>query len=539
MGSAGSNAVPSFDPSRPFSPSSKTWGVTCGLTRMPDNPEIWKAAAMADQFDKMQKLPDPLPGCPNFHRIPGYKVYTCGQPTLDGIKNVLEKVTGTIYPKDGPIIWLNLRQEPDVYVNGQPICARPPNKIGEYAELGAVTRDMVKADEVEFKKVVEGRMGENGGKLKFVDINKKEQEVEVKELKTLSETIEGLKGEYPGLVHMRVPVCNSAAPSEADFDTICQTLVGSSINTPIIVNDQVGLSRATTGCVIACLFKEFQINASFEGLVETVPGMNLDLLKMDKYTMDPAKDALFRGEFPVVMEMIGKIKDGVGAKNELDKVVDKNGTPKTGGNGIKQLRENIAESKLSYEIMDDAAQAFLKVKIMDNIHKYYYLIVFTAYMREMAEVARNTMTDEQKAALTLPGGKTAIPGNQLKLPKTFAAFMEEHADLRGLIDTGKDDLQWERDIPPAALANLEKLASGDFKGNLGKIIHDIYQTAHIMFSDMPQGDHKKRAKYRFASKTLMRILPAKEKAEVEGLIEKKTITLDLYEILGKCTWTPV
>merc|ERR1712234_89571 len=98
-------------------------GVTCGLTRMPDNPEIWKAAAMADQFDKMQKLPDPLPGCPNFHRIPGYKVYTTGQPTLEGIKNVLEKVTGTIYPKDGPIIWLNLRQEPDVYVNGQPICA--------------------------------------------------------------------------------------------------------------------------------------------------------------------------------------------------------------------------------------------------------------------------------------------------------------------------------------------------------------------------------------------------------------------------------
>merc|ERR1712173_126092 len=268
----------------------------------------------------------------------------------------------------------------------------------------------------------------------------------------------------------------SASPLETDFDIICNTLVGTSINTPVIVTDQVGLSRATTGSVIACLFKEFQINASFEGLVETVPGVNLDLLKMDKYTMDPSKDPLFRGEFPVVLALLEKLKGGKEAKNECDKVIDKNGTPKT---------------------------------------------------------------DEQKAALTLPGGKTAIPGNQLKLPKTFAAFMEEHADLRGLIDTGKGDLQWERDIPPAALANLEKLASGDFKGNLGKIIHDIYQPAHIMFSDMTQGDHKKRAKYRFASKTLMRILPAKEKAEVEGLIEKKTITLDLYEILGKCTWTPV
>merc|ERR1711881_675044 len=488
---------------------------------------------------KIQKLPDPVVGAPNFHRIPGYKVYCTGQPTAAGFKNILEKVTGTIYPKDGPIIWLNLRQEPNVYVNGDPICARPPNKIGEYAELGNVTRDSVKADELEFQKVVEGRAKENGGKLKYLTIAKEEKEVEVKDLKTLSEVIEGLKADFPGLVHMRVPVCNSAAPNEADFDIICNTLVGTSINTPIIVNDQVGLSRATTGCVIACLFKEFQINASFEGLVETVPGVNLDLLKMDKYTMDPAKDALFRGEFPVVLELIAKLKGGKEAKNECDKVIDKNGTPKTGGNGIKQLRENIAESKLSYEIMDDAAQAFLKVKIMDNIHKYYYLIVFTAYMREAADLARNAVSDEQKAALTLTSGKCSIPGDQLKLSKTFVAFMDAQPEFRSLIEAGKGDLQWERDIPAAALANLETLAKGDFKANLGKIIHDIYQTAHVMFSDMPQGDHKKRAKYRFASKTLMRILPDAVKSEIEGLIEKKEISLDLYEILGKCTWKAV
>merc|ERR1711983_511544 len=111
-------------------------------------------------------------------------------------------------------------------------------------------------------------------------------------------------------------------------------------------------------------------------------------------------------------------------------------------------------------------------------------------------------------------GKCAIPANKLKLVKTFGQYMEEHSNLRGLIDTGKGNLQWERDIPPEALANLEALAAKDFKGNLGQIIHDIYQTAHVMFGDMPQGDHKKRAKYRFAS-----------------------MTMDLYEILGKCTWT--
>jgi len=63
-------------------------------------------------------------------------------------------------------------------------------------------------------------MGANGGKLEVVDINKKKSEIEVKELKSLSQAVEGLKEKYPGLVHWRIPVCNSAAPKESDFDII-------------------------------------------------------------------------------------------------------------------------------------------------------------------------------------------------------------------------------------------------------------------------------------------------------------------------------
>merc|ERR1711874_31661 len=277
--------------------------------RMAENPEIWKAVAMADHFEKIQKLPDPIPGCPNFRRVPGYKVYCCGQPTVEGFEKALEKVCGTIYPKDGKIIWFNLRQEPSVYVNGMPLCARPPNKIGEYAELGNVERD----------------------KLKYGDVNKQEAEVEVKSIVPLHDVVEGLKEKFPGLVHMRIPICNSASPLEKDFDTLCNTLVGSSINTPIILNDQVGLSRATTASVAACMFKEFQLSASYEGLVETVPGMNLTLLKMDRYKMDPNKDALFRGEFEVIKELVAELgADGESSKRECDKVIDKNGPAKTG-----------------------------------------------------------------------------------------------------------------------------------------------------------------------------------------------------------------
>merc|ERR1712172_52155 len=461
--------------------------------RMPDNPEIWKAVAMADHFEKIQKLPDPIPGVPNFRRVPGYKVYLCGQPTAPALETTLNKVCGEIYPKDKKIIWFNMRQEPTVYINGEPVCARPPNKIGEYAELGNVTSKQLEEDEAEFVRVCEGQMKANDNKVKVLDVNKQEKEIEVKTIVTLQESIAALLEKFPGLVHIRVPICNSASPNEVDFDTITAAMVGSSINTPIILNDQVGLSRATTGSVAACLFKEFQINASSEGLVETVPGMNLDLLKMDRYAMDMKKDALFRGEFEVIKELVSILPDGEAAKRECDKP-------------------------------------------MDNNHKYFYMIAFTGYIREMAALAISTATDEDKAKHGLTGGKISTPGDQLKLAKPFVAWMEEHAKLRTIVDEGKGKLQWERDIPASALSNLESLASSDFKANLGKIIHDIYQTAHTMFSDMPQGYHKKRAKYRFASKTLMRILPSSLKSEVEGLIEKKAITLDLYEILGQCTW---
>jgi len=504
---------------------------------MPEG-EITKAAAMLDHFEKIQKLPDKVDGVPNFRRVPGYKVFCCGQPTQEGFVKAIEKAIGDKWPKDGPIIWLNMRQEPIVYIDGKPVCARPPNKIGEYAELGDVTRASIKADEEEFVKVLKNRAEGNGGKLKVSDVFKKESEIEAKEIVSLHDVIEKLKGTFPGLTHNRIPVCNSASPLEGDFDTLCGALLGTNVNCPVIVNCQVGLSRSTTGCVSACLFREFQLSASFEGLVETVPGVNLELLRMDNYELSKDKDALFRGEFEVVKELVAAIPgagEGEAAKRECDKVIDKNG-PAPKGTGIKQLRENIAESKLSYEIMDDAAQAFLKTKIMDNIQKYFYLICFTGYLREQSKLGKEGSSEEERKAFALTGGKVSTPTENLKLAKGFVAWMDEHASLRQICEDGKGKLQWERDIPQDALDNLQNLANTDFKKNLGKIIHDIYLTGHNLFKDMPQGDHKKRAKYRFASKTLMRILPDNLKSEVEGLINQKSMTLDLYEILGQCTW---
>jgi len=70
-------------------PASKEVGVVEQRTMAGNMAE---AVAMADHFEKIQKLKDPVPGCPNFRRVPGYKVYCCGQPTIAGFEAALTKV---------------------------------------------------------------------------------------------------------------------------------------------------------------------------------------------------------------------------------------------------------------------------------------------------------------------------------------------------------------------------------------------------------------------------------------------------------------
>jgi len=244
----------------------------------------------------------------------------------------------------------------------------------------------------------------------------------------------------------------------------------------------------------------------------------MDLLKMDRYEMDMEKDPLFRGEFDVVKQLLPGLADGDASKSQCDKIIDLCGPAKTGGTGIKQLRENIAESKLSYEIMDDAAQAFLKCKIQDNITKYFYLIVFSSFLRE----ANSALKDK------------GIPEEDIKLPRSFVDYMEEHKDYAVMIEKGKGKLKWERDIPEESLRKLEKLAQSDFKANLSQIVQDILGSAHKVFRDMADvGDHKKKAKYRFSSRTLMSILPEPYLSKIEKLIDDGVIPLDFYEVLGQ------
>ena len=65
-------------------------------------------------------------GAINFRRVPDTNVYALGQPTLEAIDEVVSRIKNA-HPTSSKIVWITLREEPIVYINGAPYCLRREN----------------------------------------------------------------------------------------------------------------------------------------------------------------------------------------------------------------------------------------------------------------------------------------------------------------------------------------------------------------------------------------------------------------------------
>ena len=114
-------------------------------------------------------------------------------------------------------------------------------------------------------------------KVKNVELNEK-----IKSVQIIDDIMKDLKGKVieNSLIHIvsfeegvfffqnekleavRIPLNQETSPTEECFDTIVGLLKGTTASTPIVFNCQAGISRTTTGMIIAALIKEYQL--SFE-----------------------------------------------------------------------------------------------------------------------------------------------------------------------------------------------------------------------------------------------------------------------------------
>lgn len=78
----------------------------------------------SDQWlSESQRVSQSIRGVTNFRSIPGTNIYACGQPTESAIHQVAQLIKER-HPNANKVVWVTLREEPIVYINGAPYCLR-------------------------------------------------------------------------------------------------------------------------------------------------------------------------------------------------------------------------------------------------------------------------------------------------------------------------------------------------------------------------------------------------------------------------------
>jgi len=491
--------------------------------------------AMTDAFEGIDRLAEGAPrmeGAPNMRRMPGFPLFGCGQPTLDGYEKVLEPVLMK-YANEAKVFWVTLRQEPVIYVNGRPFSARDPTKLEQKVDPTDKDQEInfhLEIDNPEEVTELEAKFAEEirkrGDEFKFYKdqfgehpeerATNEECTEKLDSVTTISEIYEALKEKVPKIDPIRIPTNQEKAPSEDNFDKIVDLLKDTSASTPVVFNCQAGISRTTTAMVMAALVKELQLTRELDQMRGIVPDDILDALKKKKLGLPgidieitEEKNPMQMGEFEVIKELIAAFPQAKMAKAQVDKLIDI-ASPPPSGTGVENLRECIIESKMTFDVSSDDWQVFLKNKIMNNIERYFYLIVFAMYVREV-------------------GPK--------QFPVSFKQFMETNANLRTMIAEGRGKLEWERKVPDDKLHELKGLLScPNFKDNIPQVIKKIYELSWDMFGDLPRGHHKNNSMHKLASKTMIEILPENLAAHVEKQCGSLAGTPDFFDVIGQVSW---
>merc|ERR1712038_1862042 len=392
-----------------------------------------------------------------------------------------------------------MRKEPVIYVNGSPCAPRYPDDLHKNLEIQFTVeeleilqkhylrhiQDISKDNSVKVHK--DHAFAENPMEREDEEVTVKLEGENLENLKEVKSIYDSMKEKgFPNLVNQRCPVNEDRAPGEECFDIMVEMLKKEPASTPCIFSDQMGRGRTTLGMIIACLIKEIQITTELRKMeeIELVSKQTVDDLIFQKFECELPRwqdddDPFIKGEFDVIKELLEKHPKFAEGKKKIDRVIDICG-PIPKGTGLQNLRWCIIETKWKYDVATEDKQVAWKHLILSFMERYFYLICFATYALEHG-----------------PGG----------YEKSFQAYMDEHKELRTMIEEDKD--------------------------NLGTLIRTIYDFAFMTYADLPRGAIKNNSMRRLAATTLMDILPPEIAERVNKKMEEDpNSTHDFLSLVG-------
>lgn len=353
--------------------------------------DIWRSLKVTRSNEVAQ-----IHGAVNFRHIPQTRMFATGQPTLDGIRNILRAIDDHFAPspQQGPLqlTYINLREEPICHINGKPYCLRQKGmslrNIKSYSGISwdrlTLLEDRLKNDVLSELSAGDGRLllhteTEEGG---VVPIWEEASPQDIETLQDVMTKIEqelddasqqratGVDVSLPNihLIYRRLPITAEKPPSFEDLAAIVRAVLRSETqsNACIVLNCQLGRGRSTLVSIVALLVSRWLKKFSKES------SDNLEAGDVEAEASSPLSHRPLT--YHLINSLLRVIAHGVEVKQVVDSAIDQ-------CDQAMNLREAIEEARIAAESTDDEQVKHGKVQTgVYHFRRYFQLIVFQAYL---------------------------------------------------------------------------------------------------------------------------------------------------------------
>lgn len=199
-------------------------------------------------------------------------IYGCAQPTVPGIRGILNMLgAGRFSASQGSlqignpsltsVLWISLREEPAVYINGRSTVLRDTRRpFSNMDQFQGIDVKRLENLERRLKEDVVAETIRYGGNVVLHEENRRREleanweAVDLDDIKTPEEIFYTFRMQGYRVQYCRIPTTPERAPSPRFFDDLIETLMRTSPeNTTVIFNCASGGGRSTVGMVASGL----------------------------------------------------------------------------------------------------------------------------------------------------------------------------------------------------------------------------------------------------------------------------------------------
>ncbi|KAJ6610725.1 inositol hexakisphosphate-domain-containing protein [Mycena sp. CBHHK59/15] len=365
-------------------------------------------------------------GAINFRQVPATNIYALGQPTLGAINEVITRIKNA-HPSARRIIWITLREEPIVYINGAPYCLRREGFSLRNMKDYGVLEERLRDDVISELKAFGGRLllhseAEDGSVIPIWEEiqNEREDVVVLKDVMASQKAIDSLELDYH-----RVPMTAEKPPDFSDLQDLIDVVLGSSSDTPIVVNCQLGRGRSTLASIILLLIRQWLDSRRLPTTPTTPRNVKRTISTMTTMTTDSIESnppAGNRHSYQVINNLLRIIRKGPMVKSTVDDAIDC-------ADIVYNLRDAIEEARTrADQATDDKEKRKHTQKGLQNLRRYFTLIVFQAYLHSTEPDTRQSFETIETFVKNQPVIKTFE--NELFADGANALQPLERADVR-------------------------------------------------------------------------------------------------------------